>query len=133
MEQLCMMQLMLLTCTRMESDAHVQDSMHNSTHAYALSGFQAVPEENWYQHLGIQILVRGTWYRDLGARKVVPISLTGNSTRNLILRQQFALRYLQIDFKKKTIINIDETWLGMSDFRRRKWMFKGTNNSVPHL
>ena len=66
-------------------------------------------------------------------KKVVPISLTGNSTRNLILRQQFALRYLQIDFKKKTIINIDETWLGMSDFRRRKWMFKGTNNSVPHL
>ena len=38
MEQLCMMQLMLLTCMLMESDAHVQDSMHNSTHAYTHAG-----------------------------------------------------------------------------------------------
>jgi transposase len=30
-------------------------------------------------------------------------------------------------------LNIDETWLGMSDFRRRKWQVKGTTNSVPKL
>ena len=33
----------------------------------------------------------------------------------------------------KTIINVDETWLGMSDFRRRKWQAPGTNNSVAQL
>ena len=30
-----------------------------------------------------------------------------------------------------TFLNIDETWLGMSDFRRMKWRDKGTSNSVP--
>jgi len=35
--------------------------------------------------------------------------------------------------KKKTFINIDETWLGMSDFRRQKWRAYGTPNSVPQL
>lgn len=34
---------------------------------------------------------------------------------------------------KKYIINIDETWLGMSDFRRMKWKVKGSTNSVPKL
>ena len=31
------------------------------------------------------------------------------------------------------VLNIDETWLGMSDFRRMKWRVKGTTNSVAHL
>ena len=30
----------------------------------------------------------------------------------------------------KILINLDETWLGMSDFRRMKWRPKGTRNSV---
>jgi hypothetical protein len=29
----------------------------------------------------------------------------------------------------RIILNIDETWLGMSDFRRRKWRARGTTNS----
>ena len=64
-------------------------------------------------------------------KKVVSISVAANSVRNLILRQQFAKVFLDLDFNKKTIINVDETWLGMSDFRRRKWRFPGTTNSVP--
>jgi hypothetical protein len=28
------------------------------------------------------------------------------------------------------IINIDETWLSETDFRRRKWRKRGTTNSV---
>jgi len=32
---------------------------------------------------------------------------------------------------KTRIINIDETWLGMEDFRRMKWQLPGTTNSVP--
>ena len=28
---------------------------------------------------------------------------------------------LQYDFEHKVVLNIDETWLGMSDFRKFKW------------
>ena len=31
---------------------------------------------------------------------------------------------------KRRFINIDETWLGMSDFRRMKWRAPETTNSV---
>ena len=51
-------------------------------------------------------------------RKVKPIAITANSPRNLILRQQFALQFLKIDLQKKVVINLDETWLAMTDFRR---------------
>ena len=37
---------------------------------------------------------------------------------------------MKINLEKKRIINIDETWLGMSDFRRRRWTFPGGGNSV---
>ena len=33
----------------------------------------------------------------------------------------------------KTILNVDESWIAMSDFRRRKWQMPGTTNSVPKL
>ena len=63
-------------------------------------------------------------------RKVNPLTINTNSERNLILRQQFALAFLKLDLSKKTIINIDETWLGMADFRRRKWALPKSTNSV---
>ncbi len=50
-------------------------------------------------------------------KKIQRLALKANSVRNLILRQQFALTFLAIDLSKKVIINVDETWLGMSDFR----------------
>ena len=46
------------------------------------------------------------------------------------MRQQFAQAFLKLDLKEKRIINIDETWLGMSDFRRMKWQYRGKPNSV---
>ena len=66
-------------------------------------------------------------------KKIVPISVHGNSVRNLVLRQQFALHFLDLLESKKVIIDIDETWIGMTDFRRRKWRPAGTTNSVPQL
>ena len=63
-------------------------------------------------------------------KKVNGIAWTANSHRNLILRQQFALEFLKIDLEKKVVINVDETWIGMSDFRRRKWCQHRHNNSV---
>ena len=69
---------------------------------------------------------------DLGMRyrKVSQIPMLANSERSLVLRQRWALAFLGLDHSKKIILNVDETWLGMSDFRRRKWQAPGTNNSV---
>jgi len=41
------------------------------------------------------------------------------------------MKFLKQDFLKTTIINVDETWLGMSDFRRMRWAPIGKSNSVP--
>ena len=73
--------------------------------------------------------------KDLRMRyKVVkPLSWMTNSQKNLILRQKFALAFLDIDLSKKVVLNIDETWLGMSDFRRRKWRPHRHTNSVAQL
>ena len=80
-------------------------------------------------------LIRSVLKKDLGMRykKVSPIAWTANSFRNLILRQQFALAFLEIDLTKKVVLNVDETWIGMSDFRRRKWCQHRHTNSVPQL
>ena len=70
---------------------------------------------------------------DMRYRKVVPVSLHSNTPKNLIMRQRFAMKYLEILKSKKTILNIDETWLGMSDFRRMKWRPAGSTNSIAKL
>ena len=69
---------------------------------------------------------------DLGMKfcKIVQGAVHTNSERNLILRQQCALVLIGMLHNKKILLNIDETWLGMSDFRRRKWKAEGTTNSV---
>ena len=72
---------------------------------------------------------------ELGMRykKILPVSIHANSPKNLVCRQRFALKFLELLQAGKTILNIDETWLGMSDFRRRKWQPARTTNSVPQL
>ena len=54
-------------------------------------------------------------------RKVLPVSIHGNSEKNLVLRQQFARNMINLLKAGKTLLNVDETWLGMTDFRRMKW------------
>lgn len=77
-------------------------------------------------------LVRRVMHEDLGLRwrKVKEVSLHENSARNLVLRQRFAMALLEAAQAKTRLINIDETWLGMEDFRRMKWQVPGTTNSV---
>lgn len=72
---------------------------------------------------------------DLGMRykKLRAVSFKGNSERNQILRQQFAMKFIEVLEKGKTILNVDETWLGMGDFRRRKWQAPNSTNSVAKL
>ena len=62
--------------------------------------------------------------------KVKHISMQGNSAKSLVLRQQWAMAFLEQDFRAKNVINIDETWLGMCDFRRQHWKYKRGNCSV---
>ena len=50
-------------------------------------------------------------------KKLKPITTGSKSAKTLVLRQQYALRFLQIDFKHKTVINVDESWLNQADFR----------------
>ena len=72
---------------------------------------------------------------DLGMRykKVVAVALHANSEKNQILRQCFANELVNLLSQGKRIINVDESWLGMTDFRRMKWQPRGENNSVAHL
>ncbi len=64
--------------------------------------------------------VRDVMKQELGMRykKIKTVSLHSNSEKNLVLRQRWALEFLAQARKKKIFINIDETWLGMSDFHR---------------
>ena len=52
-------------------------------------------------------------------RKVVHIPLTANSDMNLVLRQQWALRYLELLQNDKVILSIDETWVSGSLFEAK--------------
>ena len=54
-----------------------------------------------------------------------------NSNRNVLLRQAWARRFLQPDFNKKIFLNIDESWIGQTDFRRMTWRAKGKSSSLP--
>ena len=71
--------------------------------------------------------------RNMGLRyrKVKHIANTANSISGKILRQQWAIRFIEKYHKDRIYLNCDETWLGMSDFRRMKWQAPGNNNSVP--
>ena len=49
----------------------------------------------------------------------------------MLLRQHFAHAFMRIDLKHKNVVNIDETWLGMSNFLRMKWSLPGSGDSMP--
>jgi len=68
---------------------------------------------------------------DMRYKRIDNLSFQCNSAKNRILRQQFALAFLKISLINKTIINIDETWIGMSDFRRMKWTLPDMPNGMP--
>jgi hypothetical protein len=58
------------------------------------------------------------------------ISFNANSEKNLVLRQQFALRMVDLLHQGFRILNIDETWLSDTMFIRKKWREHGSTNSV---
>ena len=64
-------------------------------------------------------------------QKIVKVAIHANSVKNLFLRQRFAVKMLSLTQKKTIFLNIDETWLDMSDFRKMKWRPKYSTNSNP--
>jgi hypothetical protein len=77
-------------------------------------------------------LVLAVLKEDVGAkfRRIQKVPLHLNTVRNLILRQQWAIKYMEL-VRQKTWLNIDESWLSESNFLRRKWRMPGCNNAVP--
>ena len=61
----------------------------------------------------------------LGYRKVKRVSLVGNSERNRVLRCLYAQKMLSIYSQGQLVVNIDETWLPQTDFRRTCWSRRG--------
>ena len=53
-----------------------------------------------------------------------------NSTKNILLRQEWARQFLAPSLENKHWLNIDESWLNMMDFRRRAWTAKYTSSSL---
>ena len=70
---------------------------------------------------------------NMSYRKLKQVSIHCNSEKNKILRQQFAIEMIKQTMDNKILLNVDETWLGMSDFRRMKWRVKGSTNYVPSI
>ena len=53
--------------------------------------------------------------------KVKKLPLQANSTRNLYLRKEFAKKMLDLLSDEKRILNVDETWVAATNYRRRVW------------
>ena len=68
---------------------------------------------------------------DMSYQKIVKTAIHANSVKNLFLRQRFAVKFIALTQKKTVFLNIDETWLDMSDFRKMKWRPKYSTNSNP--
>ena len=66
----------------------------------------------------------------LSYRPIKRVSYYGNQDHNLVLRSLYAQKMLQIYSQGKHVVNIDESWIAESDFRRRCWGLKNTSNSM---
>ena len=62
-------------------------------------------------------------------KKLKHVALHTNSVNNLILRQQFSLKFLECALQGKVLMNLDESWIDRGDFRRRNWQLKDQHSS----
>ena len=70
-----------------------------------------------------QSLVRQVFKQHLGMKykKIKRTMYTANREKNLCLRFEYSKVMISLLQEKMRVINVDETWIGESDFRRRKW------------
>ena len=66
----------------------------------------------------------------LSYRRIKRVVHAGNSERCKVLRQLYARKMLELFSQGKHIVNIDESWVPVSDFRRRCWNRAGEDNSL---
>ena len=66
----------------------------------------------------------------LSFRRIKRVQGVGDSERNRVLRSLFAQKMLQLYSQGAHVVNIDETWVPCSDFRRRCWGAQGGTNSL---
>ena len=63
-------------------------------------------------------------------RRIKRISPYGNTERNRVLRFLYAKEMLKLYNEGKHIINIDESWLAVSDYQHFAWFAKGREHSM---
>jgi transposase len=104
-----------------------------NTNRYVWKASQITNEVNAGTELRVtDRLVRQVFREDLDLRyrKLKRIAFQGNSERCLVQRQEFAKILMGLMSRNLNIINVDETHLCDYDFRRQKWYFRGTSNSL---
>ena len=66
----------------------------------------------------------------LSFRSIKRVSSCGDSDSNKVLRSLFAQKMLQLYAQSTHVVNIDESWIPCSDFRRSCWGPRGASNSM---
>ena len=66
---------------------------------------------------------------DMSYRKIFKIAPTANSEMSKILRQQSAIEFLKLASTRTRWISIDESFIGMANYGRRKWQKLGNPES----
>ena len=71
--------------------------------------------------------------RDLGLRykKVKQLAPQTNRLKNLVCRQRYALKMLEALASGKRVINVDESWINTTAFKRHSWTKAGKGNARP--
>ena len=80
-------------------------------------------------------LVRDVLKHHLGMKykKIKRVMYTANREKNLVLRFEYSKVMIKCLQDQMRVINVDETWIGESDFRRLKWQVKEITNSAPEM
>lgn len=63
-------------------------------------------------------------------RRIKRVAHAGNSEKNKVLRHLYARKMLQIYSEGTHVVNIDESWVSVSDFRRHCWNRSAAINSL---
>ena len=59
------------------------------------------------------------------------LSVKANAPRSLVVRSLYARKLLDLLKQNFRVVNVDESFLNVSDFRKRKWNRKSESNSQP--
>ena len=55
-------------------------------------------------------------------KKIQQLAPQTNRLKNLVCRQQYALRMLEVLVSGRRVINVDESWLNTMAYKRHSWI-----------